>query len=98
MRRDQSNACAACRSPMTDPSVDGRISDTDMTVDHDHSRAVVRGLLCHRCNKILGLAHDDVALLTAIVDYAQRAAGDPSLRPIESPREWKKYPKKRSVG
>lgn len=52
-----------------------------LVVDHDHACCdkegscgrCVRGLLCDACNKILGLARDDVARLNDAVAYLQRA-------------------------
>lgn len=51
-------------------------------VDHDHACCPPRkscgkcrrGLLCHECNQLLGLAHDDVTTLKALIGYLERAA------------------------
>ncbi len=52
-------------------------SDTRFAVDHDHSCCpgrkscgkCIRGLLCGKCNKALGLWGDDPKLLAAAIEY-----------------------------
>lgn len=43
----QSGVCAICHQP---PKVGGN----RLAVDHDHETGLIRGLLCWRCNKLLG--------------------------------------------
>ena len=61
----QGGRCAACR---TTDSGDRRFSA--FPVDHDHRTGKVRGLLCSRCNKALGLLNDDPERLMALAAYA----------------------------
>lgn len=59
MLSEQGNACAICR---TTP-------DRDLDIDHCHATGKVRGLLCSRCNMLLGMADDDAEILSRAVQY-----------------------------
>ena len=56
----QDGKCAICR---------GEPTARNFHVDHCHTSGRVRGLLCHHCNTMLGLAADDPARLLAAVQY-----------------------------
>ena len=53
--------CAICGVP---PAEGKRLQ-----VDHDHATDEIRGLLCARCNRMLGQALDTEALLVKGVEY-----------------------------
>jgi len=59
----QDGKCAICKSE--DPG--GRY--TVLNVDHDHNTGEVRGLLCLRCNHVLGYVNDDIEILKTAIDY-----------------------------
>lgn len=40
-----------------------------LVVDHNHKTGEVRGLLCHNCNRALGLLHDSVENLMNSITY-----------------------------
>lgn len=40
-----------------------------LVVDHCHSTGVVRGLLCHNCNRALGLLKDSKEALAKAIEY-----------------------------
>lgn len=62
---EQRGVCALCdRSNGARPLV----------VDHDHQTGEVRGLLCDRCNKALGLLEDDEVRLRRAINYVRRQA------------------------
>ena len=57
----QAGRCGVCGLVMSP----GR----DTHVDHDHATGRVRGLLCARCNKVLGFAGDSARVLLAAAKY-----------------------------
>lgn len=62
----QNNLCAICHNPET---VLYKGSLKILCVDHCHTTGKVRGLLCSRCNKAIGLLEDDMSLLLSAVKY-----------------------------
>ena len=63
----QQHSCAICKT--TTPGGGMQV----FPVDHDHATNRVRGLLCNRCNRALGLFKDDAAILHAAAAYLQTA-------------------------
>lgn len=57
----QNGVCAICRG---DTKGRGRFH-----VDHCHQTGIIRGLLCAKCNLLLGHADDDTKLLRAAIHY-----------------------------
>lgn len=58
--------CAICGS--TDPLSHRK----NLPVDHCHKTGVTRGVLCNNCNLMLGLVHDDPAILRRAAEYLER--------------------------
>jgi Autographiviridae endonuclease VII len=58
---EQIGLCAICHEPEK-----GRKS---LHVDHDHASGEVRGLLCHCCNIMIGMARDNKMILESGVSY-----------------------------
>ena len=56
----QGGACAICAEPPT---------GKDLAVDHDHITGRVRGLLCGRCNRAIGLFKDSIPTMGAAIAY-----------------------------
>lgn len=65
MLEAQDGRCAICRGePHTQNGRQARLS-----VDHDHVTGKPRGLVCHNCNRAIGLLGDDPARALALADY-----------------------------
>lgn len=70
MVKDQHSRCAIC----------GELQEV-LCIDHDHSccpgssnscGVCIRQLLCHACNRVLGVVKDDITLLTSMINYVER--------------------------
>lgn len=66
----QGNSCKCCKRGF-------RWGDKQTTphVDHCHESNEVRGILCNRCNTVLGLCNDDVGLLSELARYLGKCHG-----------------------
>lgn len=63
--------CAICGKPQQ--AVNGLTGKMfDMNVDHDHETKKVRGLLCHNCNRGLGMFQDSADLLRRAAEYLDK--------------------------
>lgn len=62
----QNGCCAICATP----------SDR-LVVDHNHANKELRGLLCQKCNKGLGLFNDSPAQLRAAASYLREGYKEP---------------------
>jgi hypothetical protein len=62
----QGECCATCRKPF-----DWGDKQTKPHIDHCHATQKVRGILCNRCNTILGLVSDEAALLSSLARYLE---------------------------
>jgi hypothetical protein len=71
---EQNGVCAICREPET-KVLYGRTCK--LAIDHDHTTGKVRGLVCSRCNSILGMAQDDAALLLNALGYLSKHRSGP---------------------
>jgi hypothetical protein len=55
----QNGGCAICKEVVTHT----------LHVDHDHITKLIRGLLCNRCNHVLGLVRDNEDILKSMILY-----------------------------
>jgi hypothetical protein len=65
MLEDQGGGCAICKVTMPG----GRKGK--FAVDHNHDTGEVRGLLCGRCNRALGMFDDKVDVLKVAIRYLE---------------------------
>lgn len=74
MLDEQHGVCAICELPETRLS---RHTERPMrlAIDHSHETGEIRGLLCHRCNTILGSTYDNPVLLMRLAKYLARQRG-----------------------
>jgi hypothetical protein len=70
----QNSCCAICGKQETTKT---------LHVDHCHSTRIIRGLLCFKCNMLLGFAEDSPTILSNAIDYLKRAEANP-WNPITS--------------
>lgn len=67
----QHGACAICNKHEV-PVANGV---RGLHLDHDHATGKRRGVLCSRCNQLLGWAKDNVDLLAKCIEYIKAHAG-----------------------
>ncbi len=65
MLEAQGGRCLLCGKPH------GEGRSGVLHVDHDHDTGRVRGLLCTRCNRVIGMADEDPDLLTRMASYVR---------------------------
>lgn len=61
--KKQDNKCAICNKNYT---------IRKLFVDHDHKNGLVRGLLCNRCNLLIGWADDSIEVLEKAIKYLKQ--------------------------
>jgi len=62
--KEQNGGCAIC----------GGINENGrrLAVDHNHTTGEIRGLLCNKCNSVLGWAGDSIAVLAGAIKYLNK--------------------------
>jgi hypothetical protein len=62
--KEQDGKCAICNK-----------SDhlgTALSVDHEHATGRVRGLLCRKCNSVLGIFEEDITRFASAIAYLEK--------------------------
>lgn len=68
MYKEQNNKCGICGNKETQKQ-NGKI--IHLAIDHDHDTDEIRGLLCSRCNSLLGFVDDDITILQKSIKYLE---------------------------
>lgn len=63
----QNQTCEACGECMP--------TDSDKRIDHSHATGAVRGVLCDRCNRVLGLCREDPDVFAGLCNYIAKTSG-----------------------
>lgn len=59
----QNGTCEICGREVTGKA---------LHIDHDHATKKYRGILCDKCNLLLGCANDDPVILSKAIEYLNR--------------------------
>lgn len=70
MLKEQDYLCAICNTEGF--AMSDKVYNT-LNVDHDHKTGKVRGMLCHNCNRALGLLQDSTEILQKAINYLKGA-------------------------
>lgn len=60
----QNGCCAICKT---------KEEKNTLNVDHCHSTNRIRGLLCRRCNRTIGMMEDDVNIMSNAIKYLEES-------------------------
>jgi hypothetical protein len=62
--REQNNKCAICNC-----GFDESVHMKKKAADHCHTKNIPRGILCRKCNVLLGNANDNISILSNAITY-----------------------------
>lgn len=83
MLKEQKGVCAICGKPETAKHKRNQWTKR-LSIDHDHSTGVVRGLLCAKCNALLGYADESIEVLSKAIEYLLTRKHNRSLNELPS--------------
>jgi len=69
MFNEQKGCCAICSKHQT-------TLKRSLAVDHCHATGKVRGLLCQKCNSLIGYGEDNVEILTSSIRNLDKYKGE----------------------
>ena len=62
----QNNKCKICNKSLSE------LNSKDIHVDHNHITNNIRGILCKKCNSLLGLCNDNDIVLENAISYLRK--------------------------
>jgi len=65
--KNQNGLCAICKQPEVEQQKE--CSKRRLSVDHNHATKEIRGLLCGKCNKAVGLFQENIEFLKSAILY-----------------------------
>lgn len=72
----QEGKCAVCGTQSSDVERPGFTrsgkKNKGLVVDHDHNTGAIRGLLCDRCNRAIGLLRESAMVLAKAAAYVEK--------------------------
>ena len=77
LKTSANSTCQTCGTP------EGDSKPTKLVVDHCHETGKVRGMICDRCNRALGLVGDNIQTLSNLITYLNN---NESLSKITEPQ------------
>lgn len=69
MEDEQDHVCAICGNKET---TERNGVQLPLHVDHNHRTGKIRGLLCNRCNRTVGLFEDNIDIMASAISYLQQ--------------------------
>jgi hypothetical protein len=63
----QNDVCAICKNK--EISLDSIGNIRELAVDHNHITGNIRGLLCNKCNRMIGFSNDNKQVLINAIEY-----------------------------
>lgn len=75
--KSQNGVCKICNQPHE--------MGRRLEVDHCHKTGIIRGLLCGRCNKLLGLSDDNPSILRQAIVHLEQASNGTGPDPNSPP-------------
>ena len=72
IKLEQSNSCAICKKSEVFSTRPCNKPEMNLAVDHCHSTGKVRGLLCLKCNRALGLFEENIENLNEAIAYVNK--------------------------
>lgn len=63
--------CHICENKLVENEERRGQSLKTIAIDHDHKTNKVRGLLCKKCNSLLGFCDDNILILKKAIEYLE---------------------------